>query len=153
VGELADMLERHPFLDGLAPPQIARLAACARETSFPPGAVILREGGDADAFYLVLDGHVALEVHVPGCGAKEVESLVGGDVLGLHWFFPPRRWVLDARAVETVRAIALDASCVLARLEEDPALGFAVATRLLRQLYSRLERTRLQRLDLYGGAP
>jgi CRP/FNR family cyclic AMP-dependent transcriptional regulator len=142
-------LEAHPFLSGLPDPFVRALTGCAREVSFPEGSLVLREGGDAGTFYLVTSGSVALEIHVPGRGPVQVESLHGGDILGLHWFFPPRRWVLDARVVTELHAFALDAACVRARLDEDPALGYAFTTRLLEQLYSRLERARLQRLDVY----
>ncbi|WP_438014945.1 cyclic nucleotide-binding domain-containing protein [Sorangium sp. So ce315] len=154
--ELLPVLGAHPFLEGLPAAHLARLAEGASARSFPEGAFLLREGGEADTLYLLTQGRVALEVHRPGRDPVQVESLSGGDILGLHWLFPPRRWVLDARAVTEVRAVGLDAAHVRACSDAEPALGYAVSLRLLRQLYARLERVRLQRLDVFnldGAAP
>lgn len=151
--ELVPVLGAHPFLEGLAAAHLGRLAQGARVLSFPEGSFLLREGREADTLYLLTHGRVALEVHRPGHDPVQVESLEGGDILGLHWLFPPRRWVLDARVVEPVRAVGLDAAHVRACSDADPALGYAVSLRLLRQLYARLERVRLQRLDVYRAEP
>lgn len=150
---LETALGAHPFLHGVSGDGLRRLATCARELSFPAGAFLLREGGEADAVHLLTAGRVVLEVQVPAQGPVRVEMLGPGDIVGIHWFFPPRRWVLDARCVEPVTSIALDAARLRAMLDEDPALGYAVTTRLLEQLYHRLERVRLQRLDVYGARP
>lgn len=148
--ELGQELSNHPFLYGLAPAHVQALAACSRRGSYPAGGFILREGGTAETLYLLTAGRVVLEVGVPGRGPLRVETLESGDILGLHWLFPPHRWVLDARAVEPVFTLELDAACVRRLMAEDFGLGYALAMRLLRQLYDRLERVRLQRLDVYA---
>ena len=38
-------------------------------------------------------------------------------------------------------------------MQADPALGLAIAMQLNHQLYLRLERVRMQRLDLYRTGP
>jgi len=147
----ADLLRRHPFARGLSDDLAQRLVPCARLTRFPEGAVIFREGGAADALYLIVSGRVALEQHVPGRGTLQMENLSGGDLLGLSWLFPGGRWTLDARAVEPTEALVLDAGALKALLDADAALGFAVSQHVIQQLYQRLERARLQRLDVYRG--
>jgi len=142
-------LEQHPFLRGLSPEQVGSIACASREVSFPAGALLLREGQQADTLYLLRSGRVVLELNVPGRGPTLVETLKAGDILGLSWLFPPYRWHLDARAVEQVEAFALEASCMRGPSPEHPVLEPALAMRLLRQLYDRLERVRLQRLDVY----
>jgi CRP/FNR family transcriptional regulator, cyclic AMP receptor protein len=142
-------LEQHPFLRGLTPEQVSAIGCNTREQSFPAGALLLREGDPADTLYLLRSGRVVLELNVPGRGVTQVEMLKAGDILGLSWLFPPYRWHLDARAVEPVDVFALDASCMRGPSPENPVLEPALAMRLLRQLYDRLERVRLQRLDVY----
>lgn len=142
-------LDKHPFLRGLSPEQVSSIACNTRELSFPAGALLLREGEQADTLYLLRSGRVALELNIPGRGPTQLETLKAGDILGLSWLFPPYRWHLDARAVEPVSAFALDASCLRGPTPEHPVLEPALAMRLLRHLYDRLERVRLQRLDVY----
>lgn len=142
-------LREHPFLRDVPPEMLARLAELSRAVTFTPGTFILREGEEADTLYLVTKGRVVLEVHVPGHGATKVESVEGGDILGLHWLFPPRVWVLDARALGEVHALALDAGALRRLMEDDVHVGYALSSRLLAHLYERLARVRLQRLDVY----
>lgn len=144
-------LRSHPFARGLSEAQLAQLASCARLVRFPQGHAVFREGGEATALYLIVSGRIVLEQHVPGQGDVQLESLGAGDMLGLSWLFPGSPWILDARAVEPSEVLALDASCVRARMQGDTALGLAVAEHVIHQLYQRLERVRLQRLDVYRG--
>jgi CRP-like cAMP-binding protein len=146
-----DLLKSHPFCRGLSEQQTQALLAAARSVHYPEGAVIFREGGAANAVYLLLTGRVVLEQHVPGKGDVQLENLVGGDLLGLSWLFTGARWVLDARAVEATDCIVLDAAKVHALMNADAALGLALAQHVIMQLYQRLERVRLQRLDVYRG--
>lgn len=150
---VAKLLHGHPLSRGLSETQIGELVACARSSSFPEGAVIFREGGEANALYLILSGRIVLEQHVPGTGDLQLETLTGGDILGLSWLFPGGRWVLDARAVEPAEVLVLDARCVHARMDGDASLGLVISRHVIEQLYQRLERVRLQRLDVYRGQP
>ncbi|HEX2568783.1 MAG TPA: cyclic nucleotide-binding domain-containing protein [Polyangia bacterium] len=145
----AAALAQHPFLAELGEEALARFAQATEEREYPAGSFIFREGEEADRLYLIQKGRVALELNVPGRGATQLESLRPGDILGLSWLFPPYRWHLDARAVEAVTILAVDAEELRTCLVEEPALCSELAMRLLHQLYQRLERVRMQRLDLY----
>lgn len=145
----AAALAQHPFLAELGEAALARFGRATEEREFPAGSFIFREGEEADRLYLVQKGRVALELSVPGRGATQLESLRSGDILGLSWLFPPYRWHLDARAVEPVAVLAVDADELRACITDDPALCGELSMRLLHQLYQRLERVRMQRLDLY----
>lgn len=147
----ADLLKSHPCCRGLSDAQVQALVPSARIARFPEGATIFREGGEADAVYLILRGRVVLEQHVPGKGDVQLENLTGGDMLGLSWLFPGSHWVLSARAVEDTEAVALDAHGVRAQMDANAPLGLALAKHVISQLYQRLERVRLQRLDVYRG--
>ena len=146
-----DLLKRHPFASGLSDAELEKLLPLAEGVRYPIGTLIFREGGDASALYLILSGRVALEQHVPARGDFPVENLTGGDLLGLSWLFPGGHWVLSARAMEDVEALRFDAEDVKTLMDAEPALGLALAKHVVSQLYQRLERVRLQRLDVYRG--
>jgi hypothetical protein len=63
---------------------------------------------------------------------------------------PDRRWLLHARAAETTQLIVLDAACVRALMAADCDLALRLSQQVILHLYQRLERVRLQRLDVYG---
>jgi CRP/FNR family cyclic AMP-dependent transcriptional regulator len=143
------ILSEHPFLSGLGDGALATIAGCGEEKAYDAGAFLMREGDDAHEFFLVRAGRVALEIHVPGQGALAVESIVAGDVVGLSWLFPPMRVHLDARAIEPVSSFAFDTDRLRSVMGSDPEVGYALSQRLLRAMWDRLERVRLQRLDVY----
>jgi len=76
-----------------------------------------------------------------------------GEVLGFAWLFSPYRWQFDARAVEPVRAIAFDGKCLREKCEADHDLGYEIVKRFLRQVNQRLDKARLQMLDVYRKHP
>jgi CRP-like cAMP-binding protein len=147
--DLERLLREHDFLKGLSEEHTRLLVSCVKNVRFAQGEFLLHEGADAATFYLVRAGHVALEVDVPGRGVVQMESVGPGDILGLSWLIPPYRLNLDARAVEPVVALAFDGACLRGKMASDRDLGFALTTRLFEKAYRRLQRVRLQRLDLY----
>jgi CRP-like cAMP-binding protein len=149
--DLTRALRAQPFFHGLDDNDVAVLAGCAKNVRFAPGDLLLREGEAASPFYLVREGRVSLEIHVPGRPAQRVESVAPGDVVGLSWMFPPAHVQLDARALDTVLALAFDGACLRGKMEADPVLGYAILKRLLALTVKRLDRARLQRIDVYGA--
>jgi len=147
---LEPVLAEHPFFQALAPEDLHVLAGCAMNVRFETGQQLFREGAEANEFYLIRHGKVALEVVVPGRSSVTIQTLGPGEILGWSWLVPPYRWRFDARAVELVRAIALDGKCLRAKCEADPRLGFELLKRFAQVIIERLQATRLQLLDIYG---
>ena len=149
---LERIIREHPFFRDLDPRFVALVVGCARNVRFDAGEYLFREGGEADQFYLIRHGRVALEMVSPGGGAVTFQTLGEGELVGLSWFVPPYRWAYDARALELVRAVSLDAVCLRRKLDDDHDLGYEVMQRLVPVLIERLQGTRLQMLDVYGAA-
>ena len=95
-------------------------------------------------------GRVAIELHAPGRGARVLQTVGPGEILGWSWLFPPYRWAFDARAVEEVRAVEFDGACLRKKCEADPVLGYALMKRFAGVFARRLQATRVQLLDLYA---
>jgi CRP/FNR family cyclic AMP-dependent transcriptional regulator len=149
--DLAPIIAGHSFLKGLAPPHLQELVGCASNVRFEAGEYIFRQGDEANTFYAVRQGLVALETFVPQKGAVSIQNLGEGDVLGWSWLIPPHRWRFDARAVEETRAIAFDGACLRGKCEEDHDFGYELLKRFSEVITQRLEATRLQLLDVYHG--
>jgi len=143
--------EQHPFAQGLSAAQRAKFWPGLRSATFAEKALIFKEGDPAEAVYLIVSGRVGLSQAVPGKGEQWLESFTGGDLLGLSWLFSGERWHFDARTIEPTEVLVLDSAFVRARMDEDAKVGYFIAMHMIRQLYQRLERVRLQRLDVYGG--
>jgi len=146
------LLEQHPFFAGMAVAQREYLAGCASNMRFDAGEFVLREGGDADAFYMIRHGTVAIELHAPGRDSIILQTLHDGDVLGSSWIVPPYKWSFDARAVQLTRLVSLDAVCLRGKCEEDPVMGFDLMKRFVPVLAERLHAAQLQLIDMYGSS-
>jgi len=139
-----------PLFRGLEPEQLELIAGCGSNVRFGEGELLFREGDEADTFYVLRHGSVALETFVPARGAVTIETLEAGEVVGWSWLFPPHRWHFDARALSLVRATSFDGACLRGKCESDPALGYALMSRFAQVLIERLQWTRLRLLDVYG---
>jgi CRP/FNR family cyclic AMP-dependent transcriptional regulator len=144
-----DLISTHQFLAGLPPAALEHLSVWARRTPVRAGTALFSEGGKADKFWLIRDGHVQLDLYVPGPGSVVVESLTGGTVLGWSWLFPPYRWQFSATAVTPTLTVEFDGAGVRRLCEQDPALGYELMQRFTRVVIDRLQATRMRLLDLY----
>jgi CRP/FNR family transcriptional regulator, cyclic AMP receptor protein len=145
-----ELLEEHPFFQGLTPQHLHIVGNCAAEDSYEPGSYIFREGEHAEHFYAIRKGKVALEIVAPPRGPATIETTEAGEALGWSWFFPPYRWRFSARVVEPTQALVLDGVCLRAKCEEDPEVGYEFLKRLAQIVVHRLQMTRLQLLDIYA---
>jgi CRP-like cAMP-binding protein len=140
----------HKFFAGLEADLGPVISGCARNHRFRPGDYLAREGDAANEFFLIRHGKVALETLSPGQQPIVFATEGEGDIVGTSWLVPPYRWRFDARAVELVRAIGINATCIRDKCEADPRLGYALMKRVAPILAERLNETRLQVVDVYG---
>ena len=150
---LADILTEHPFFRDLRPVYIENIAGCGRNIQFAAGETIFREGEEANHFYVIRHGRVALDVHGSHRGPVTIQTIEEGEILGWSWLIPPYRWRFNARSVEKTRAIALDGKCLRAKCEENNQMGYELFKRFAHIFSERLEHTIMQLLDLYCESP
>lgn len=147
---LDKLLAEHPFFSGLEPRYHQLIVGCASNERFNAGQYLFREGAAAEKFFLIRHGAVALEIHIPGREPLVVDTLHEGEVLGWSWLLPPYQWNIDVRAVNLVRAVSLDATCLRGKMEADHELGYELYQRFIPVIAERLQAGRLQLIDMYG---
>jgi len=148
---LEHILGEHPFFRGLKQEHLHLLVGCASNVRFDAGQYILREGAEANQFFLIRFGKVSLEMVTPNKGPMIIETLGEGDIVGWSWLVPPYTWHFDARALDLTRLIALDGKCLRRKIEQDHDLGYEVLRRFADLMVKRFEATRLQFMDVYGN--
>ncbi|MEV5837593.1 cyclic nucleotide-binding domain-containing protein [Nocardia sp. NPDC052112] len=146
-----DELSRFAQLTSLTEAELAALADAGCDISYPAGWQLITEGQTADRCWLIREGTVSLDAHVPGRGDIAVQTLGNGDLLGWSWLMPPYRWHFGAHTVEPVRAIEFDSARLTELAELDPVFGRALNRMLLEAVLERLQATRARLLDLYRG--
>ncbi len=144
-----EILGDHPFVAGLKPSYIQKMASLALEVQFGRDEIIFREGDASSLFYLLLSGKVALEVSAPG-RILRIQTLGEGDELGWSSLLGSAGKQFQARSLEPVRALAFDGARLRHACEQDPGFGFALLERVLKVVAERLQATRLQMVDMYA---
>jgi CRP/FNR family transcriptional regulator, cyclic AMP receptor protein len=147
---LAEIIAEHPFWHRLEPDYFPRINECASELHFGVQQQIFLEASDADRFYLILAGRVALETFVPGTGIISIQTIGPGEALGWSWLFPPYRWHFSARSIDETDVVAFDACALRKKAEEDHDFGYDIAMRVAQIMLQRLQATRMQLLDFYA---
>lgn len=148
---LADVdvaLRRQPLMREFTPAQFEQLMRTADLVAFEPNEVIHREGEEADRLWVVLRGHVALEL----AGRNEVlrvETVGPGGELGWTAMLQGAVRYFQARALDGVEALVFDASELRQMCDEDPRFGYALMSRLFVVVAERLQATRLQIVDMH----
>jgi CRP/FNR family transcriptional regulator, cyclic AMP receptor protein len=146
---LEEILARHPFCNNLPPTYFPLLIECGVIERFRPGEQIFKKGYDAEHFYLIHRGKVALETaYVPGEGLITIQTLSAGEALGWSWLFPPHQWHFSARAVEPTEAVVFKADALRKKAKETPAFGYDLALRVGGIMLRQLQATRIRLLDI-----
>lgn len=148
---LESVLQHHPFFEGLKKEYLELVTGCAVNTRFDAGQFIYKQHEEANQFYVIRQGKVALELCPPGRKPITLQTVNEGEILGWAWLVPPYHWHCDARALELTRVIALDGQCLRNKCQEDHSLGFDLLSRLLPILGQRVEATQIQLLDIYSS--
>jgi CRP-like cAMP-binding protein len=141
-------LRRQPLMREFTPAQFDQLMHIAEVVEFEPNEVIHREGDESDRLFIVIRGHVAIEL----AGQHEVlrvETVGPGGEFGWSSMLHGAGRYFQSRALDGAQALAFEASDLRQMCEEDAKFGLALMTRLLAVVAERLQATRLQIVDMH----
>ena len=144
---IAPRVALHPFLAGMNRKDLALLADCAMVVRFEPGQLIFQEGENANRFYLIESGRIALESTGAPAGTVEIETVHAGELLGWSWMFPPYAWHFTARAIEPTVAIFFYGTILRDYCERNHSLGYELFKRMTAVMVKRLEMARKRMLS------
>jgi CRP-like cAMP-binding protein len=123
------------------------LAAHAQVRRLQADEVMFHFGEHASRFYLVVDGHISVEVAAIEGPSLQLQDLGPGMVLGWSWLIPPHRWAFQARAKTPVEVIEFDGAAVLARCEAYPRFGYVLLKRFSALMSERLHQARQRMIE------
>jgi CRP-like cAMP-binding protein len=146
---LERILSEHPFFDDFPEHHLELVVGCASNVRYESGQIIFHEGEEANTFYLIRQGKVALQMFSERRGPLTVLTLGEGEILGWSWLFPPHRYKFSARTLEPTRAFAIDGLCLRGKAEQDHDLGYDLLKRWAPIVERALEATRLQLVNVY----
>ncbi len=148
---LEPILKKHPFFADLPDPDLKLISGCAKNVRFEVGEVLAKEGQQANEFFVIREGRIAVGMPSPHGGRLNIDTIDAGEVAGWSWLFPPYIWQFDLTVVAPVRALSMDGRCLRDKCDADPRLGYDLMKRFSHIMAERLSAARLQAIDLYGA--
>ncbi|NNE63268.1 MAG: cyclic nucleotide-binding domain-containing protein [Gammaproteobacteria bacterium] len=147
---IEDYLSNHPFFSGLDDNFLKFLADSATELTIKKGDVLFRQGKPADAFYLLRQGQISIQVPALVGPSLEIQHLGQNQLLGWSWLIPPYRWNFLARAEEDSKLLQFDGNAILTRCEEDNQFGYELFKRFASLMSERLDAARQKMMDQWN---
>lgn len=142
---LETLVAEHPFLIGLRREFREFVYTASSVQRFAAHQRIFREGADADHFYLIIEGVIALGALIPGNSRISIQCLGPGELLGWSWLFPPHKWHFTATTRAPTEMLSFDVIALRAKAEQNPEFCNELLAGIARTLYDRLLHTQ-QRL-------
>jgi CRP-like cAMP-binding protein len=149
IPTLEDLITNHRFLTGLSGEFQKFLQDCATVRRFGSQQQVFQEGGEADHFYLIVNGRVCLETAASDGRQLIIHKLESGDALGWSWLFPPHEWCFTAVTAAPTEVLSFAAEPLRQKAAEDAFFSKELLTRTGRMLVERLQATRHELLRLY----
>jgi CRP/FNR family cyclic AMP-dependent transcriptional regulator len=142
-------LRQHAFLQGLSESQLDRLDAIAEMAAFETDEVILEDRQISSAFYLLIEGSVAVELRTPRYVVC-VEALGPGQAFGWSALLDHQDTLFQVRARERTTALCLDADGLKGICHQDPPLGVELLQRTLALVAGRVRATEVRFAEMCG---
>lgn len=136
---MPEVLAQARFFSGLTRAQLDRVSAIARVERFPQDTRIYNLGDNADNFFVLADGMVRFTL---GLGKRETsagEIIRRGDVFGWAALIESaQKRIATAFCLTACEVIALDGNDLIALMENDHDIGYAIMKQLSVLLTSEL---------------
>jgi CRP-like cAMP-binding protein len=146
---LEDVLRQHKFTHGMTDGQIASLAELATEVAFDENEVVLLDGQRANAFYLVTQGSISVELRTPRYVVC-VSAVTAESAFGWSALLDQQDTAFQVRAREHTIALRLDGQGLRVLCRKDPALGVEILHRTLQLVAGRVRATEVRFAEMCG---
>ena len=147
---ILNVLQTAQFTRSLKQEYLEKLAKMAFEMTYHEGDILYREGDLGDVLYLIDQGHVAVETHVPGKERVTLLTVGPGQLLGWSAFFPHKRKTACSRALTSGRAVTISAPQLRDACQADCNFGYEITMRMAELIADRLKATRLHLMDIFA---
>jgi CRP-like cAMP-binding protein len=115
-----------PVFSGLKPQTLATLLEEATVSNLRPGRALFRQGEQAQAFFIILDGWIKLYRVTPAGDEAVLNVLTTGESFAEAVSFTSGRYPATASAVTPARVMVIPADHVLSCIREMPDVAIAM---------------------------
>ena len=148
--EIRQLLTDKGVFAGLPEGHLEVLAEHATERQLGHDEMLARQGDRAEAFYLILEGALVIEVPAIAGPRLEITRLKPGEVFGWSWLIAPYEWHFNARASGSTRVLEFDGKALLQRCEDDAEFGYPLLRRFSELMARRLDAAQRKMMDQWS---
>ncbi|MBP9708915.1 MAG: cyclic nucleotide-binding domain-containing protein [Oligoflexales bacterium] len=130
--------------------ELAIIRENAVTQTFSKGSFLAKEAQDADSFFCLLSGTLAINTFVANRGMVTLQSLLAGEIVGWSWLFPHKKWVFSVQALSDCEVLCIKADAIKKHMEMNSKFSADLLMAFSKILVERLKITRLQLLDMYA---
>jgi CRP-like cAMP-binding protein len=146
---LSKTLQRIPWFVELNSLQMESLAQIATLRHLKQDEVLFCEGDSEDGLYIVMEGQIQIEAHVPGHGTIKLHTAEPLDIIGWSALTPViRQRTASAWAETDSRLVCLNSQILYQLCEDDHDLGYIIMRRIANVAATRLLVTRLRLFEI-----
>ncbi|MBI2239023.1 MAG: cyclic nucleotide-binding domain-containing protein [Actinobacteria bacterium] len=127
-----EVLSRVPLFSGLSRRQLKRIGVPAQEVHYMEGASVVREGEEADSFFVIVEG----QAKVVRRDGRVLNRLLPGDFFGEISLLDGGRRTASVVSETPLTVLKLERRPFAKMLREDPG----IAVKMLEELAGRLRR-------------
>jgi CRP/FNR family cyclic AMP-dependent transcriptional regulator len=147
--DITQILQSIPWFLELKAYQLERLSKLTGFRQAVSGCELFHEGEREDFLYILLEGQVAIEVHVPTRGNVCVFTAEPLDIIGWSALTPVvRQRTASAKALLPSRLLTFESESLRRLCDEDHDIGYIIMRRVSNVVASRLLTTRLKLFDI-----
>jgi CRP/FNR family transcriptional regulator, cyclic AMP receptor protein len=139
------------FLHALDNEHLLQIAEVTRMRDVEPGQVLFREGDEPQDVFLVVSGHVALDINTAGGGSRRIMAVGPGEILGWSALLEQTQMTATATTLGHAKVAQINTGQLLSICKHNPRFGYELLRRTSLALAARLSATRLQLLDTFGS--
>ena len=147
-----EYLASHKFFSGLNDDILQFLCEHSSEFSIKKRQILFRQGENADKFYIVRSGLVAIQVPAIMSLNLEIQTLGKDQVLGWSWLISPYKWNFQAMPEADSELLMFDGAMILAQCEQEPRFGYELLKKFAALMSIRLDVARQEMMEEWNPA-
>lgn len=121
--------------------ELGRFYSVARQTVYPAGSVIIREGAPGGMLHVILEGNVEVRKKAATGDEKPLATLGPGTVFGEMSLFDGFPYSASVVSTELTRTLSMFRNDFMSLADTAPVLAFKISVNLLNILSRKLRKT------------
>ncbi len=147
-----EVLRRFPLFVDQSYYMLDEIAMLSKEIFIPTDEWLFHENDDANNFYLILEGEIALTLylHSKGIGKhlKTTSALTKGQIFGWSSLVPPHHYKMGALAETDSKLLEIDGKALRQLFDDNPEYGYPFMKKIAEEISDRLEYKIIQVLSM-----